>query len=122
MTLLHWSPDALAALRNKRHREEITRLFDAYFRVAETKDLTGTLLPLDLPAETRLGFVAPNIPPPLNPARPGMPLRESKRPPLTARSEVGRHHFYARFMKDRGWVVKVRLKLAHQIIAKGGPA
>ncbi len=42
MPLLNWSPSALAALRNKRQREEMTRLFEAYFRVAGEKSLTGT--------------------------------------------------------------------------------
>jgi len=53
MPFLNWSPGALAAQRSKDKREEITRLFEAYFRVAGDDALIGTVLPLDLPTESQ---------------------------------------------------------------------
>jgi hypothetical protein len=53
MPILNWSPGALAALRSENKREEITRLFEAYFRVAGNDTLLGTALYLDLPTESR---------------------------------------------------------------------
>ena len=126
MPPLNWSPGALAALRNKSQREKMTRLFDAYFRVAGEKDLTGAILPLDLPTESNPKFIAPphvDIARLSNPARPGAPLRESPQPligaPPLVRSEMTRHHFYAKFSSDKGWVVSAKLKLEHRIINKG---
>lgn len=48
MAPLNWSPGALAALTNLDERAEMTRLFQAYFRVAENLPIP-TVLPLDLP-------------------------------------------------------------------------
>jgi hypothetical protein len=48
MPPLNWSPGALAALTNKDERAEMTRLFEAYFRVTENLP-TATVLHLDLP-------------------------------------------------------------------------
>jgi hypothetical protein len=56
MPLLNWSPGALAAVRSKSQREEMTRLFHAYFGVAGSeaiKSLTGSNLHLDLPTDTK---------------------------------------------------------------------
>ena len=59
MPLLNWSSGALAAVENKDCRSEMTRLFNAYFRVAEAQSLTGSILYLDLPgSHTRYHFHA----------------------------------------------------------------
>jgi hypothetical protein len=59
MPLLNWSSGALAAVKNKDCRSEMTRLFNAYFRVAEAQSLTGSILYLDLPgSHTRYHFHA----------------------------------------------------------------
>ena len=56
MPLLNWSTRGLAAVRGKGQREEMTRLFNAYFRVAGSEaieSLTGSILHLDLPTDTK---------------------------------------------------------------------
>jgi hypothetical protein len=53
MPQLNWSPGALAAVKDNGKRKEMNRLFDAYFRAAGHDALTGTILHLDLPTETR---------------------------------------------------------------------
>jgi hypothetical protein len=53
MPILNWSPGALAAQRSKDKREEITRLFEACFRVAGNDAPIGTALPLDLPTDSQ---------------------------------------------------------------------
>jgi hypothetical protein len=59
MPLLNWSLGASAAVKNKDCRAEMTRLFNAYFRVAEAKALTGRILYLDLPgSQSRYHFHA----------------------------------------------------------------
>jgi hypothetical protein len=59
MPLLNWSSGALAAVKNNDRRAEMTRLFNAYFRVAEAKVLTGGSLYLDLPgSQSRYHFHA----------------------------------------------------------------
>jgi hypothetical protein len=116
MPLLNWSMSALAALRNKGQREAMTRLFDAYFRVAGEKmhaPLTGTILHLDLPTESKLDSVdAPHAgaaPYPRRP-KPGAPL---------ARPDKNRYHFYAKFTKNNGWVVQAALKPEYRVMSKG---
>ncbi len=54
MPLLNWSPGALACLRKKGQQEQMTRLFEAFLRVAgeEGREMTaGAVLPLELPGE-----------------------------------------------------------------------
>ena len=60
MPLLNWTSGALVAVKNKDLRAEMTRLFDAYFRVAEVEEaLTGSSLYLDLPGtQSRYHFRA----------------------------------------------------------------
>jgi hypothetical protein len=53
MPKLNWSRSALAALPDQGQREEMTRLFEAYLRVAGDDALTGTILPLNLPTDSR---------------------------------------------------------------------
>lgn len=113
MPLLNWSPDALAAVPDKRHREEMTRLFDAYFRVAGEKSnasLTGTILHLDLPAQNNVNSSdAPHVsvaPRPRRP-KPGGPLRQP---------DKNRYHFYAKFTRNGGWVVQAALRLEYRVI------
>lgn len=118
MPLLNWPPSALAALQYKGQKEAMTRLFDAYFRAAGTRDLTGTILHLDLPTGTRLGSAVPrharvglrSVRP-----KPGTPLIQ----PVGPRSKPGspalqpdksRHYFIARFVKPAGWVAQATLK------------
>jgi hypothetical protein len=108
MPLLIWSPSALAVLRNKGERDEMTRLFDAYFRVAGEKSiesLTGTILHLDLPEKSERQFVNPppvgiTAHPSLRP-RPAVPVSQPDR---------NRYHFYAKFIKSIGWIVEAVLK------------
>jgi hypothetical protein len=116
MPPLTWSPDALAAIPNIRHREEMTRLFDAYFRVAGEKSnesLTGTILHLDLPAQSNLDSVeAPHVSvaPRSRRPKPGARLRQP---------DKNRYHFYAKFTKNNGWVVQAALKLEYRVMSKG---
>jgi len=49
MPHLNWSPDALAVVRDRAERQAMTRLFDAYFRVADERALAATVLHLNLP-------------------------------------------------------------------------
>jgi hypothetical protein len=117
MPLLNWSPSALEALRNKGQREAMTRLFDAYFRVARGEKMhepvSGTILHLDLPTESKLDSLnAPHVgtaPHPRRP-KPGAPL---------ARPDKNRYHFYAKFTKYSGWVVQAALKLEYRVMSKG---
>jgi hypothetical protein len=51
MPTLNWSPNALAAVTNREERAEMTRLFEAYFRVRENL-AASTVLPLDLPGRS----------------------------------------------------------------------
>jgi hypothetical protein len=54
MPLLYW-PASTLALTNQHQRREMTRLFDAYFRVTAEQDwemLRARNLPLDLPGDT----------------------------------------------------------------------
>ena len=109
MPVLNWSPSALAAVRDKGQREAMTRLFDAYFRVAEGKDLTGTVLHLDPPAGSSADSI---LQPPSGVARsrvalPAVPLVDPKR-----------YYFSARFMKNNGWVVYATLKREYRIMSK----
>jgi hypothetical protein len=111
MPLLNWSPSALAVLRNKGEREEMTRLFDAYFRVAGEKShetLTGTILHVDLPTKSKPNSVnAPHVggaPPSLRP-HPAAPLSQPDR---------NRYHFHAKFTKSIGWIVEAVLKEEHR--------
>jgi len=116
MPLLNWSPSALAVLRNKGERDEMTRLFDAYFRVAGEKSiqtLTGTILHLDLPTKSKPKSV--NVPhvgvaPPAPRPRPGAPLSQPDR---------NRYHFYAKFTESTGWIVEAVLKEEHRKIWSG---
>jgi hypothetical protein len=128
MPLLNWSPSALAALQYEGQREEMTRLFDAYFRVAGEKSLetrTGTILHLDLPTERKPVSVVPHVgvtSPKLRP-KPATPLgRPDKlRPTPTAplrQTQTDRYHFYAKFTKYSGWVVQAALKLEHRVMSK----
>ncbi len=116
MPLLNWSPDALAAVPNKRHREEMTRLFDAYFRVAGEKgheSLTGTILHLDLPAQSTVdSFDAlhVSVAPRSRRPKPGAPLRQP---------DKNRYHFYAKFTRSGGWVVQAALRLEYRVIGQG---
>jgi hypothetical protein len=116
MPLLNWSPSALAVIRNKDQRKEMTRLFDAYFRVAGEKShetLTGTILHLDLRTESKLDSVdAPHVgvAPPSGRPSPAAPL---------AQPDKNRYHFYAKFTKNDGWVVQAALKLEYRVMSKG---
>jgi hypothetical protein len=108
MPLLSWSPDALAAVPNQRDREEMRRLFDAYFRVAGEKSndsLTGIILHLDLPAERKVASV--DVP---HSVVPGAPLR---------RPNKDRYHLYAKFAKNTGWVVQTTLRIEYRVVGKG---
>ncbi len=56
MPTLNWSLGALAAVKSKSQREAVTRLFEAYFRVAGKENygaLTGAMLHLDLPTDNK---------------------------------------------------------------------
>jgi hypothetical protein len=112
MPLLNWSPSALSALRDKGQREAITRLFDAYFRVAEGRDLTGTVFHLDLPEASNAGSILP--------PRRGMalPLFPPKRGVPRAQLDYKRYYFFARFTKNNGWVVYATLKREYRIMSK----
>ena len=113
MPPLNWSPDALAAVPNMRHREEVTRLFDAYFRVAGEKSnesLTGTILHLELPPQSNLDSVeAPHVSVAPRSRRPkrGAPLRQP---------DKNRYNLYAKFTKNKGWVVHAALKLEYRVL------
>jgi hypothetical protein len=109
--LLNWSPSALAALQYKGQREAMTRLFDAYFRVAEARDLTGTVLHLDLPTESKLDSILPTH---VGVAVPSVRLK--RRVPPAQPDQ--RHHFFARFTKNNGWVVYAALKREYRIMSK----
>jgi hypothetical protein len=50
MPPLSWSVKALSVVRGRQARDEVLRLFDAYFRSAEDARLIGTSLPLELPS------------------------------------------------------------------------
>ena len=52
MPILNWSPGALAAVRSQEKRVEVTRLFEACFRVGSDA-LIGTSLHLDLPTDSQ---------------------------------------------------------------------
>ena len=115
MPLLNWSPGALAAIRNNGQRKAMTRLFDAYFRVAGEKmhePVSGTILHLELPTESKLDSVdVPHLgaaPHPRRP-KPGAPL---------ARADKNRYDFYAKFTKN-GWVVQAALKPEYRVMSKG---
>jgi hypothetical protein len=113
MPLLNWSPSALAVLRNKGERDEMTRLFDAYFRVAGEKNiatLTGTILHLDLPTKSKPKSV--NVPP-IGIAPPA--LRPRQGAPLS-QPDRNRYHFYAKFTESIGWIVEAVLKEEHRKI------
>jgi hypothetical protein len=115
MPLLNWSPSALAALQNKGEREAMTRLFDAYFRVAGDKmhaPLFGTILHLDLPTECRLDSVdTPHVD--------AAPYHRRPKPgALLARPDKNRYHFYAKFAKNNGWVVQAALKPEYRVMSK----
>lgn len=116
MPPLNWSSDALAAVPSTRDREEMTRLFDAYFRVAGEKgneSLTGTILHLDLPTQSNLDSVEKphvSIAPRSRRPKPGALLRQSGK---------NRYHFYAKFTKNNGWVVQTSLKLEYRVMSKG---
>jgi hypothetical protein len=124
MPLLNWSSDALAALPNKRYRDEMTRLFDAYFRVAGEKSnesLTRTILHLDLPTDLLDSIDTPHIDLRQRSRRPkpGAPLARPKPGALLARPDKNRYHFYAKFTKNNGWVVQAALKLEYRVMSKG---
>jgi hypothetical protein len=112
MPLLNWSPSALAALQDKGQREAMTRLFNAYFRVAEGRDLTGTVLHLDPPAESSPDSI---LPPRIGVALPSVPLKRSV---PRAQPDPKRYYFSARFTKNNGWVVYATLKREHRIMSK----
>ena len=106
MPALNWSPGALTILRNKSEREQITRLFDAYFRAREEEnsDLTGTILHLDLPTKGKPDRVHPahvGVAPPLLRPRPGAPSSQVDR---------NHYHFHAKFKEGAGWIVEAVLK------------
>jgi hypothetical protein len=113
MPLLNWSPGALAALPYREQREAMTRLFDAYFRVSEGRDLTGAVLHLDLPAESKLDYY-------FQPLHGGVTLPsvrlKSSIPP--AQPDQNRHYFFARFTKNSGWVVYAKLKPEYRVVSK----
>jgi hypothetical protein len=113
MPLLNWSPSALAALQYKGQREAMTRLFNAYFRVAEGKDLTGTILHLDFSIEGK--------PDSIRPAHVGaaMPSVRPKPGSPAGQPDENRYHFFARFTKNNGWVAHATLKPEYRIISKG---
>ncbi|HWB85088.1 MAG TPA: hypothetical protein VG675_13170 [Bryobacteraceae bacterium] len=92
----------------------MTRLFDAYFRVAEGKDLTGTVLHLDLPAESKVDSILP--PPVGGVVLPSVPLKRSV---PWAQPDPKRYCFSARFTKNNGWVVYATLKREYRIMSKG---
>lgn len=104
MPVLNWSPSALAAVRGKSQREAMTRLFDAYFRVAEGKDLTGTVLQLDPPADNRAD---PILQPRSRVVSPAVPPVDPKR-----------YYLSARFTKNNGWVAYATLKREYRIMSK----
>lgn len=106
MPALNWSPSALTILRNKSERQQITRLFDAYFRVRGEKgpDLTGTILHLDLPTNSKSDGVNPahvSVAPPSLRPRPAAPLSQADR---------NHYHFHAKFKDGAGWIVEAVLK------------
>jgi hypothetical protein len=104
MPQLNWSPGALAAIPDKSQREQMTRLFNAYFRAAgeESQEaLRSTILHLDLPTGT---------------ARPAS--RSGPAPPL-GQPDKHRYHCYAKFGKETGWVVQAALKIEYRILSKG---
>jgi hypothetical protein len=107
MPELTWSSGALAVLRNKRERDAMARLFDAYFRVSGQKSheaLRSSILHLDLPIES---YAIARLPALRGPASPlGQP-------------DKNRYHFYAKFTKQTGWVVHTALKVEHRILSKG---
>lgn len=53
MPHLSWSPSALSAQRDRHKREQMTCLFEAYFRAAGDRTLTRMALPLDLPGDSQ---------------------------------------------------------------------
>ena len=112
MPLLNWSSNALAALPDKGQRQAITRLFDAYFRVAEGRDLTGTVLHLDLPAASKVDSILP--------ARDGvaLPSFPRKRSVPRAHPDPRRYYFSARFTRNNGWVVYATLRHEYRIVSK----
>jgi len=112
MLLLNWSPSALAAIHNKGQREAMTRLFDAYFRVAEGKDLTGTVLHLDPPADTSVDSILPLR---IGVALPSVPQQRSV---PRAQPAPKRYCFSARFTKNNGWVVYATPKREYRIMSK----
>jgi hypothetical protein len=112
MPLLNWSPSALAALHDKGQREAMTRLFDAYFRVAEGKDLTGAVLHLNPPPASSLDSI---LPPRIGVALPSVPLQRSV---PRAKPDPKRYDFSARFTKNNGWVVYATLKREYRIMSK----
>lgn len=112
MPRLNWSPDALAVVPNLRQREEMTRLFDAYFRVAgenSNESLTGTILHLDLPTDKMDPVDTPHVD----------LRRRSRRPKPGAafrQPDKNRYHFYAKFTKSTGWVVQAALRLEYRVL------
>ena len=124
MPLLNWPPGALAALQYKGQKEAMTRLFDAYFRVAGTRDLTGTILHLDLPTGSKLDSVVPRhagVGIRSGRPKPGTPLIQPVGPRSTPGStalqaDKNRYYFTARFTKRTGWVAQATLKPEFRII------
>jgi hypothetical protein len=94
----------------------MTRLFDAYFRLAGEKGhepQAGTILHLDLPTESKLDSVdAPHVgvAPHLRRPKPGAPL---------AQPDKYRYHFYAKFTKNNGCVVQAALKPEYRVMSNG---
>lgn len=90
----------------------MTRLFDAYFRVAEGRALTGTVLDLNPPPDSS---VDSTLPPRIGVALPSAPPH---RIVLRARPDPKRYYFSARFTKNNGWVVYATLKHENRIMSK----
>src|SRR4029077_9362095 len=94
-------------------REAMTRLFDAFFRVAEGRDLTDTVLHLDLPAERNVDAILPP-----HAGRAALPSVQLKRSAPRAQLDPERYYFSARFTKNNGWVVNATLKREFRMMSK----